>query len=235
MAFVSRSNGRLHYWVRDGKRLPIEFDMKNGLLVVEFSVPQLEIRQAVFHLVHELGYRGKEVQVFPFREMQELFDQRSPEHVFVDLYLPPDFSHPRVPRAAVDEVRHALVPWAIRFATSLVKDGFRRDRMGFVTFVGKANETVMRPILNYISPADFIQAREATPSVVNEKAERAQCRALEAQIARWMGRLCSSSSCGRCAPPLRCAKCKHIWYCNAICQRDHWPDHRAECNLQQQQ
>eukprot|EP00050_Salpingoeca_kvevrii_P018846 m.79266 g.79266 ORF g.79266 m.79266 type:complete len:277 (-) comp8178_c0_seq1:173-1003(-) len=40
---------------------------------------------------------------------------------------------------------------------------------------------------------------------------------------------CSLPSCGAPSARARCARCKEAVYCNAECQRAHWPEHRKPC------
>lgn len=37
------------------------------------------------------------------------------------------------------------------------------------------------------------------------------------------------AACGKCCGGKRCARCRKAFYCDARCQRLHWPDHKREC------
>ncbi|VDD75411.1 unnamed protein product [Mesocestoides corti] len=45
----------------------------------------------------------------------------------------------------------------------------------------------------------------------------------------------SKNYCAECLTPAspqplsRCSKCRHVFYCNRVCQKTHWPVHKREC------
>ena len=60
-----------------------------------------------------------------------------------------------------------------------------------------------------------------------------QARAVEAAGPRYMAESCAACGASRETGMLRCSRCARrgvaVRYCDAACQRAHWPAHKAEC------
>ena len=85
--------------------------------------------------------------------------------------------------------------------------------------------TVKKPKKAY----DFLSMAILDPDQL-KSTEASLCRLIEAKKApvQNSGDLCTS--CLKAEAKQRCGGCKKVYYCDAQCQRSHWPKHKPTCN-----
>jgi hypothetical protein len=80
--------------------------------------------------------------------------------------------------------------------------------------------------------AQVLRELERTARARKEAAEHANAGSVETTAAASQAGVCAAcgSSSGASDAPLKtCSRCQSVKYCSALCQRTHWPAHKASC------
>ena len=91
--------------------------------------------------------------------------------------------------------------------------------------------TDLVPLFICAAPACESEARRFTERVIKDRARaiRSNGGPDVRQKQSYTCRYCGTMKRRACGKLPHCSRCRAVWYCDAQCQRNHWPEHKAVC------